>query len=288
VDPATGDLIVVDSKEHGGEGRVLRVDPDTGVASTMFSAFDMRTGVGLDIAPEGDRIVVTDQREDRIYVFQRDADDDGIDDRYDNCPTVANRDQADSDFDGTADACDNCPSSSNSEQEDGDSDGIGDSCDNCPSHNNPTQSDIDNDGVGDACDTCAVASLAGFGATNPECGFDCTDADSDGLCASHDCDDTTPSVGSTIFPETIRAPDGSKLAWGTPKDIRWCKGDLAGLSSYATTGSGSLNGANELDISADDPAAGAGNYYIVREQGCGSYQTQPGAEPGRDARLPMP
>jgi hypothetical protein len=88
--------------------------------------------------------------------------------------------------------------------------------------------------------------------------------------------------------EILVAPDGNTLAWTTPMNIRWCKGDLASLSSYATTGAGSLNGATSVDISTDSPAAGAGIYYMVREQGCGSYQTLPGGEPGRDAQLPLP
>ena len=36
--------------------------------------------------------------------------------------------------------------------------------------------------------------------TNPDCtGPPCTDADSDGICVTHDCDDGTPSAGSTLF-----------------------------------------------------------------------------------------
>ena len=35
-------------------------------------------------------------------------------------------------------------------------------------------------------------------------------------------------------------------------------------------------------------ASGAGIYYLVRELGCGSWQTVVGAEPGRDSELPMP
>jgi hypothetical protein len=290
VDPSTGDLIVADSRAGGGRGRVLRVDPETGAVSTVFSAFRMTRGVGVDVTAEGDRIIVTDEAGYRIFVFQRDTDGDGVDDRDDNCPTVSNRDQnADIDSDGVADACDNCPSDGNGTQADGDTDGVGDPCDNCPSHHNPTQSDIDGDGVGDACDTCFAANLVGYyGAMNPDCGTTCVDEDSDGLCSDHDCDDGVPSVGTTIFPETVTAPDGDTLAWTTAKNVRWCTGDLDGLSSYTTTGAGSVNDATSLDISADSPAPGAGVYYMVREQGCGSYQTQPGGEPGRDVRLPLP
>ena len=37
-------------------------------------------------------------------------------DAGDNCPKVANTDQADTDSDGVGDACDNCPKTSNSGQ----------------------------------------------------------------------------------------------------------------------------------------------------------------------------
>ena len=57
------------------------------------------------------------------------GDADGICQGDDNCPHVANPDQADADGDGVGDACDNCPRVSNVGQEDADGDGIGDVCD---------------------------------------------------------------------------------------------------------------------------------------------------------------
>ncbi|MDQ4065544.1 MAG: thrombospondin type 3 repeat-containing protein, partial [Actinomycetota bacterium] len=74
-----------------------------------------------------------------------DTDDDGVPDAADNCPNVANADQADSDGDGTGDACDTPP--------DSDGDGVPDASDNCPDVANADQADRDADGVGDACDT---------------------------------------------------------------------------------------------------------------------------------------
>ncbi|XP_025831925.1 cartilage oligomeric matrix protein [Agrilus planipennis] len=99
-----------------------------------------------------------------------DADNDRIPNGPDNCPLVANPDQADSDIGGPdrqGDACDNCPTMPNYDQSDIDHDGRGDVCDddmdgdgiynerdNCPRHRNTDQRDQDRDGIGDACDNC--------------------------------------------------------------------------------------------------------------------------------------
>ena len=115
-----------------------------------------------------------------------DADNDGIEDTIDNCPTTSNPDQADADGDGFGDVCDaqdssdadndgviaendNCPNDANADQADTDDDGIGDACDpqddtdtdndgvrdiedNCPNDANADQADSDSDGIGDACE----------------------------------------------------------------------------------------------------------------------------------------
>ena len=126
---------------------------------------------------------------------------------------------------------------------------------------------------------------------NPDCALDCTDVDLDGICANLDCDDAVPSSGSTVFVETLSAPDRNRVVWSTPTDVRWRKGALEALggpTGYDAIGAGTLRGAVSLDTSADEPSPGNGVYYLVREQGCGSWQTSLGAQPGRDADLPLP
>lgn len=81
-------------------------------------------------------------------VAARDIDGDGASDRSDNCPTVANSNQADTFGSlGVGDACEAPPNP------DSDSDGIANLRDNCAAHFNPKQTDSDGDSQGDACDT---------------------------------------------------------------------------------------------------------------------------------------
>ncbi|MBN1286228.1 MAG: DUF11 domain-containing protein [Anaerolineae bacterium] len=158
-----------------------------------------------------------------------DGDGDGVPDAEDNCPAVANPDQADTDNDGIGDACDectdtdgdsvcdvddNCPSMYNPDQADADNDGIGDACDectdtdgdsvcdvndNCPAVSNPNQEDNDDDGVGNACDNCVdtynpdQADSDGNGVGDACEAAPCTDTDGDGVC---DDDDRCPTVGN--------------------------------------------------------------------------------------------
>ncbi|MHC4442311.1 MAG: thrombospondin type 3 repeat-containing protein [Planctomycetota bacterium] len=172
-----------------------------------------------------------------------DADNDGILDQEDNCPAVANPDQADSDGNGVGDACegstsplpdkdgdgfvdtsDNCPSNPNADQADGDSDGIGDVCDNCPSAPTIDQADSDGDGIGDACDNCPNTSSTdqadtdgdGLGNACDPCpeNIDHSDSDSDGIpdCAGVSVIDSMKHLdssikiqyGRAISPESLR------------------------------------------------------------------------------------
>lgn len=125
-----------------------------------------------------------------------DTDIDGVSNVCDNCPAIANSDQADWNGNGVGDVCDssdidgdgildyldNCLYSYNPAQTDSDGDDVGDDCDDCPGFDNNTDSDgdcwadeadncsmvanvdqldSDGDGVGDACDNCPMVSNSG-------------------------------------------------------------------------------------------------------------------------------
>ncbi|MCP3978635.1 MAG: hypothetical protein GY716_04780 [bacterium] len=89
-----------------------------------------------------------------------------------------------------------------------------------------------------------------------------------------------------VFGQQITAPDADTLSWPNPADVRFVKGPLSSVSSYAVTGSGVLAGESSLDLTADVPGPSIGVYYLVKPYGCGSWQTLSGAEPGRDSTLP--
>ena len=171
--------------------------------------------------------------------YTDDADGDGKADGYDNCPFVANKDQADSDGDGVGDACDNCPTVSNRDQLDQDGDGKGDACDddidgdgvanatdNCPTVFNPDQKvtnastaggkgdacnpDIDGDGIPNAQDNCPRYANP---SQNIPAGVTCkTDQDGDGI---DDSVDNCPTVANPDQKDT----DGDGIGDACDKDI---------------------------------------------------------------------
>ena len=156
----------------------------------------------------GGSILINNTDDGDTFQYADDADDDGVEDDFDNCPSVENEAQVDADGDGRGDACDNCASVSNSGQLDVDGDGDGDDCDadadgdgivngsdNCALVFNPSQSSLLGGGVGDACnddddndgchdaeDNCATRAPTG---DDPPCDAggilsDCAGGDSDG------------------------------------------------------------------------------------------------------------
>lgn len=78
-----------------------------------------------------------------------DTDADGVGDNGDNCPALANANQADADSDGVGDACDSATNPS----EDADRDGVPDRSDNCSQVANANQLNTDHDSQGNACDS---------------------------------------------------------------------------------------------------------------------------------------
>ncbi len=133
-----------------------------------------------------------------------DGDGDGVVDVCDNCPNVANSDQADADDDGVGDVCvvdDNPPDNPNSLDDDGD--GVDDLVDNCPNQSNAFQGDGDDDGVGNACDNCPAT-------FNPD------QANSDGGRRGDACTAGLP-IAIQLFPQENRTiPDGSvEFVWLT-------------------------------------------------------------------------
>lgn len=154
-----------------------------------------------------------------------DSDDDGIADEGDNCPEVANEDQADMDGDKIGDVCDPdrdgdgidngedaCPDDAPETdvdkdgcedatgETDTDEDGEPDSTDNCPGNANADQADMDGDNIGDVCDP----DRDGDGVDNEEdnCPDDAaeTDVDQDG-CEDEIIEPVTDTDEDTI-PDT--------------------------------------------------------------------------------------
>ena len=173
-------------------------DPPSKERHIRLAHFDTATSswVNITVAPYPDVNVNkicgdTPSFSPFAILIPEDPDLDGVIGDDDNCPEVANEDQADLDADDQGDACD----------EDDDGDGVPDGVDNCPVAGGG-QSDLDGDGMGDACDTdddgdavdddldnCPVVSNGGQ-----------ADFDLDGLgdaCDDDDDDDGTLDDGDT-------------------------------------------------------------------------------------------
>lgn len=137
---------------------------------------------------------------------------------------------------------------------DQDADGRVDAIDNCPALANPGQEDADADNVGNVCDNCVHG--------------------------------PNPTQGPAPLGQNVVALDTWTFGWAAQADVVYVRGPLALVGSYTTNVVQSLPLATSFaDSSA--PAGGSGFYYLVRPD-CpvGSWQTVPGAEPGRDAALP--
>ncbi len=79
-----------------------------------------------------------------------DSDEDGVDNKLDNCPLSANSDQLDADADSMGNSCDPTEDT-NLDGGDADADGYLNGSDVCPLVSDPEQQDLDGDGIGEAC-----------------------------------------------------------------------------------------------------------------------------------------
>jgi hypothetical protein len=145
-------------------------------------------GVGSVTDGDNDGVGAVDNCPDVANADQADADGDGLGNVCDNCPNTANADQADRDGDDVGDVCDNSPDEPNPGQGDSDNDGVGTISDNCSDIANPDQADADGDGLGDACDNCPGDANPDQSDTNGNgVGDDCEgDLDGDGVADEND------------------------------------------------------------------------------------------------------
>lgn len=156
-----------DNDENGQWNFVTLNLPSSADNNTNFALrFDGEVSSGNDnvwiddVTVSGDAIVII-----------IDTDNDGVPDEDDNCPVIANQDQADTDDDGVGNAC----------EPDTDGDTIADDVDNCFATPNTDQANFDDDALGDACDEstdyCLI--LDGVQAQNDVCQLPPEDEDDD-------------------------------------------------------------------------------------------------------------
>ncbi len=130
IDPLDGDLLVLDQ----GAGRLVRVDPATGGVSAVVTGLSTVNvkWAGVDVSPDGRRLLLTDLGAGQIHVLARcdatgqpelDCNGNGL---YDLCEVVLES-APDCDHNGVPDACDLAAAGA-----DCNDDGVLDACPVCP------------------------------------------------------------------------------------------------------------------------------------------------------------
>jgi hypothetical protein len=95
-----------------------------------------------------------------------------------------------------------------------------------------------------------------------------------------------PNQGPAVLGQQILAVDDSTFAWPKPAAVVYVRGGLSGVSSYDIDLVQTLPPTASF-TDASPPLAGTGFYYLVKPDcAVGSWQSELGAEPGRDLVLP--
>lgn len=249
--------------------------------------------------------IITDVIEDLIEVLVAsvrefflgtDTDGDGIVDRDDNCPNVANPNQRDTDGDGIGDACDddsdndgipddagsgtptpctggntadcddNCPTVPNPDQADADSDGVGDVCDNCPLIANRNQADSNNDGIGDVCD------CNDNGVRDDEEGVIC-DCNENGIPDSEDiADGTSLDCNMNDKPDECELGGSGVLAFA-PVTVRFTGGGDPGVARQLSfVAAGRLNDDDLTDLVLTHAVTNERSILLQNQTGAGEVE----------------
>lgn len=208
-----------------------------------------------------------------------DQDGDGVPDGVDNCPKVANPDQADADHDGIGDACDS-PDCGNGVKEgdeecddgnrvkgdgcepdctiskDTDGDGIDDSVDNCPNIKNHDQADQDGDGIGDACDPPDCGN--GFKEGTEECDDGNTN-DGDGCSAA--CKTESFNAGDIVITEIMNHPANVSSTFGEYFELYNPTDHPINIRGWVLKDYSAAHGLHKLE--SDQPVVVAPKEYFV-------------------------